>query len=88
MIKIQKVSAKEIFDSRGTPTLAVTVATGDLSATFAVPSGASTGSNEALELRDGDKKYHGGKGVNYVIANVNGPINDALVDMDVLDQRG
>jgi len=74
------IEAVEILDSRSRPTLAVTVTLGDGTVSRAgVPSGASTGSNEAVELRDGDPKRFGGKGVLGAVANVNGEIAEALV---------
>jgi hypothetical protein len=70
--RIVAVRGREILDSRGTPTIEVDVALADGSlGRAAVPSGASTGSHEALELRDGDPKRHGGKGVLRAVANVN-----------------
>ena len=76
---IQTVEAREILDSRGNPTLAVDVTTAcGQRGTAAVPSGASTGAREALELRDGDKARYGGKGVLKAVANVNGEIAKAL----------
>ncbi|MEK7211688.1 MAG: phosphopyruvate hydratase [Patescibacteria group bacterium] len=89
MPKIEKIHAREILDSRGNPTVAVRVALSNgISASASVPSGASTGIHEALELRDGDKNRYGGKGVLRAIANVNGPIAKALRGHDVFDQRG
>ncbi len=87
MITIDKIFAKEIFDSRGNPTLEVTVSSGGNDGAFKVPSGASTGSHEAVELHDGDANYHNGKGVSKAIENVNGIINDTLVGLDVTNQR-
>jgi enolase len=86
---IQTIHARQILDSRGNPTLEaeVTLANGVM-ASAAVPSGASTGSNEAVELRDGDAAKYGGKGVLQAVANVNGPIADALTGRDASDQRG
>ncbi len=86
-MKIQKIIGREVLDSRGNPTVEVDVilesgAFGRAS----VPSGASTGVNEALELRDGDKNRYMGKGVLKAVANVNGPIAAALVGMSALDQ--
>ena len=76
---IEKVEAWEILDSRGNPTLAVRVnLRGGISATAQVPSGASTGTHEAHELRDGDANRYCGKGVLQAAANVNGEINAAL----------
>jgi len=75
MTIIERVSAREILDSRGNPTIEaeVTLASGIIGRA-AVPSGASTGENEALEMRDNDKKRYGGKGALKPIANVNGAI--------------
>ncbi len=86
-MKIEKIIGREVLDSRGNPTVEVDVilesgAFGRAS----VPSGASTGVNEALELRDGDKSRYMGKGVLKAVANVNGPIAAALVGMSALDQ--
>lgn len=87
MSRVTAVKALEILDSRGFPTLQVTVTTADgISATAAVPSGASTGEHEALELRDGDTSRYGGKGVQKAAANVNGPIAQLLVGESVFDQ--
>ena len=86
MIPIEGVSALELLDSRGNPTLSVTVSTGYGSGTAAVPSGASTGAHEAVELRDGDPERFGGKGVLAAVANVEGEISEAVEDMDVLGQ--
>lgn len=80
MTNITSIDAREILDSRGNPTLAVDVTLDSgVSGTAMVPSGASTGKREALELRDGDAKRYGGKGVLKAVANVNGPIRQALV---------
>lgn len=85
---IEGISAIEILDSRGNPTIEVEVALADGSwGRAAVPSGASTGSHEALELRDGDKKRFLGKGVTQAVANVNGTIADALFGWDASDQK-
>jgi enolase len=82
MAKIEKVNAREILDSRGNPTVEVEVRLVDGTVgTAAVPSGASTGKHEALELRDGDKARYGGKGVLKAVANVNGPIAKAVIGM-------
>jgi enolase len=86
MIPIEGVSALEVLDSRGNPTLTVTVATPYGAGTAAVPSGASTGAHEAVELRDGDPERFGGKGVRTAIANVEGEIAEAVEGMDVLRQ--
>jgi enolase 1/2/3 len=86
-LKITTIHAREILDSRGNPTVEVDVALeGGVTARAAVPSGASTGEREALELRDGDKARYGGKGVRKAVANVNGEIASAIVGRD-LDQR-
>ena len=86
-MKIEKIVGREILDSRGNPTVEVdvTLESGAFGRA-AVPSGASTGVNEALELRDGDPNRYGGKGVLKAVANVNGPIAEALVGMSALDQ--
>jgi enolase len=88
MSVINHIIAREILDSRGNPTVQVRV---ELSSgkvgSAAVPSGASTGSHEALELRDNDKTRFGGKGVLQAISNVNGPILMALRGMSALDQK-
>ena len=86
---ITSIRALEILDSRGNPTLeAEVVLADDRHGRAAVPSGASTGSREAVELRDGDKSRYGGKGVTHAVANVNGPIADALRGFDAADQSG
>ena len=89
MTSIAKIHARQILDSRGNPTLEaeVTLADGAFGRA-AVPSGASTGTKEAVELRDGDKTRYLGKGVKDAVANVNGAIADALVGLDAADQRG
>ncbi|MDO8571639.1 MAG: phosphopyruvate hydratase [bacterium] len=88
MAHIKTIRASEILDSRGNPTVRVRVFLDDGSIGVAsVPSGASTGSHEALELRDGDKKRYGGKGVLKAVAHVNGPIAKALTGLDVKQQR-
>ena len=82
------VHAREILDSRGNPTVEVEVTLGDGSfGRAAVPSGASTGVHEALELRDGDKARYGGKGVTKAVANVNEPIAELLGNWDATEQR-
>ena len=87
-MKIKKVHAREILDSRGNPTVEVEVTLeSGVMGRASVPSGASTGENEALELRDGDKNRFGGKGVMQAVANVNGKIAPAIMDMSVLEQR-
>jgi enolase len=85
---IESMSALEILDSRGNPTVEVEVVLADGAwGRAAVPSGASTGVHEALELRDGDKKRYLGKGVSQAVANVNGPIADELFGWDAAEQR-
>ena len=87
MSSIASVYGREILDSRGNPTVEVEVSLeSGHSARAAVPSGASTGSREALEMRDGDKERFGGKGVTKAVENVNGEIADALLGLDVLHQ--
>ena len=87
-MKIEKVKAREILDSRGNPTVEVDVQLSDGTVgRAAVPSGASTGSHEALELRDGDKSRFGGKGVLQAVANVNDRIAPALVGMTATEQE-
>jgi enolase len=82
-LKISRVHAREILDSRGNPTIEVEVALeGGVLGRAAVPSGASTGEREALELRDGDKSRYGGKGVRKAVANVNGEVAGAIVGRD------
>lgn len=88
MAKIKSVKAREILDSRGNPTVEVEVALDNGRKAWAgVPSGASTGSREALELRDGDKKRYGGKGVLKAVSNVNKIIAPKLVGMDPTKQQ-
>src|SRR5574342_448713 len=85
---IEGISALEILDSRGNPTVEVEVILADGSwGRAAVPSGASTGTHEALELRDGDKKRYLAKGVTQAVANVNGLIAEALFGWDASDQK-
>lgn len=86
-IEIIDVFAREVMDSRGNPTVEVEVHTEDACGRAIVPSGASTGAFEAVELRDGDKKRYGGKGVKNAVNNVNEKIADAIIGMNVLDQR-
>ncbi|MCC6443764.1 MAG: phosphopyruvate hydratase [Armatimonadetes bacterium] len=86
---IQDVYAREILDSRGNPTVEVEVLLEDGSTgRAAVPSGASTGAHEAVELRDGDKSRYGGKGVLTAVENVNDKIGPEIVEMDATDQLG
>ena len=87
MSTIASVYGREILDSRGNPTVEVEVTLeSGISARAAVPSGASTGSREALELRDGDKSRFGGKGVTKAVENVNGEIAEAVTGLDALRQ--
>ncbi|SFK82444.1 phosphopyruvate hydratase [Rhodanobacter glycinis] len=86
---ISRIHAREILDSRGNPTLEAEVTLADGSfGRAAVPSGASTGSREAVELRDGDKSRYGGKGVKNAVGNVNGAIAKTLDGFDAADQNG
>jgi len=87
-MKIMQIRAREIFDSRGNPTVEVDLCTETALFRAAVPSGASTGIYEALELRDNDKSRLLGKGVLKAVANVNDIIAPALIGMDVTDQEG
>ena len=85
--KIAKVAAREILDSRGNPTVEVDVRLGGgARAQAGVPSGASTGAREAIELRDGDKKRFNGKGVLQAVENVNGVINEKIAGLDAANQ--
>jgi len=87
MSQIRSVHAREILDSRGNPTLEAEVRLE--SGAFgraAVPSGASTGAREAIELRDGDRDRYLGKGVTHAVANVNGPIAQAIAGLEADDQ--
>src|SRR3990167_9255374 len=87
--RIASVHAREILDSRGNPTVEADVALSDgMRGRAAVPSGASTGTHEALELRDGDRARYLGKGVQTAVGNVNGPIAAALAGRDPFDQPG
>ncbi|MBI2811264.1 MAG: phosphopyruvate hydratase, partial [Candidatus Melainabacteria bacterium] len=87
MAKIKSVHALEILDSRGNPTLEVFVQadTGAIGKA-AVPSGASTGEHEAVELRDGDPKRYFGKGVLQAVSHVNGPLAKLVIGKDLFDQ--
>src|SRR5439155_16922750 len=87
MTEIVHLTAREILDSRGNPTVeAEVVLDGGEIGRAAVPSGASTGEHEALELRDGDKARYGGKGVRKAVANVADHIAPAVIGMDAADQ--
>ena len=89
MSEIVDVRAFEVLDSRGNPTVMAEVTLDDNSVGSAcAPSGASTGSREALELRDGDEKRYLGKGVLKAVGHANGPIRELLIGHDALDQRG
>src|SRR5438105_11193077 len=89
MPAISDIVAREILDSRGNPTIEVDVLLEDGAFGRAiVPSGASTGAHEALELRDGDDKRYLGKGVLRAVENVNGSIRAAVTGADATDQRG
>ena len=88
-MKIEKITGREILDSRGNPTVEVVILLeSGVMGRASVPSGASTGENEALELRDGDKKRYGGKGVLKAVENINTIIAPALKGMSALDQIG
>jgi enolase len=86
MSEINAVIAREILDSRGNPTVEVEVQTASGRGRAAVPSGASTGEHEAIELRDGDKKRFGGKGVLKAVENVTGTLGPSIIGLDALDQ--
>ncbi len=89
MGRIAKIFANEVLDSRGNPTVEAEVVldSGDVGQAI-VPSGASTGAHEAVELRDGDKARYGGKGVLKAVANIEGAIREALAGMEATDQVG
>ncbi len=88
-MKIKDVIGREILDSRGNPTVEVDVILENgIMGRAAVPSGASTGEREALELRDGDKSRYLGKGTLKAVENVNGPLRDLVIGMDAADQKG
>lgn len=86
-VEITDIRAREVLDSRGNPTVEVEVSTDDSVGRAIVPSGASTGEYEAYELRDGDRKRFGGKGVTRAVKNVNNVIAEELVGYNVFDQR-
>lgn len=87
-MKIVDIIAREIMDSRGNPTVETDVVlSSGVRGRAGVPSGASTGTREALEMRDGDKSRYNGKGVTKAVANINGPIRDAVLGMDANAQR-
>src|SRR3712207_7998172 len=88
MTEIVAVHGREILDSRGNPTVEVELATvSGFTGRAAVPSGASTGQNEAVELRDGEGDRYGGKGVQGAVENVNSELAGVVLGMDVTDQR-
>ena len=84
---ITRIHAREVLDSRGNPTVEVEVSTASYSATAIVPSGASTGAHEAVELRDGDKKRYGGKGVLKAVNNVNTILAEEFMGAETRNQR-
>ncbi len=86
MPEILQVNAREILDSRGNPTVEAEVQTDGGLGRAAVPSGASTGEHEAIELRDGDKSRYQGKGVSKAVANINDQLGPALIGLSALDQ--
>ncbi len=88
MSEILEVTAREVLDSRGNPTVEAEVHTHSGFGRAAVPSGASTGEHEAIELRDNDKKRYGGKGVKTAVANINDKLGPAITGMSALDQAG
>src|SRR6185369_3732321 len=89
MAKIVDIKGREVLDSRGNPTVEADVLLDNgIIGSACAPSGASTGSREALELRDGDKSRYLGKGVLKAVANVNGELRDALVGQDAAGQAG
>jgi len=88
MSYVRSIKGREILDSRGNPTVEVELTTDqNIMVKASVPSGASTGEHEALELRDGDPSYYGGKGVLRAVANVNGPLAQLLIGEHVCDQE-
>ena len=87
-VEITDIFAREVLDSRGNPTVEVEVYADGVMGSAIVPSGASTGVFEAVELRDGDKSRYDGKGVTKAVENVNSKIADAIIGMNVFDQRG
>jgi enolase len=89
MFDIEFVTGREVLDSRGNPTVEAEVSLyGGAMGRAIVPSGASTGSREALELRDGDSERYGGKGVQRAVENINGPLAEAVEGLDARDQLG
>src|ERR1700744_4386676 len=89
MASIADIIAREVLDSRGNPTVeADVILDSGAMGRAAVPSGASTGTREAVELRDGDRKRYGGKGVLKAVENINSVLQPALIGHDVTDQQG
>lgn len=88
MVKITNVHARQVLDSRGNPTVEVEIYSENMMAGAIVPSGASTGVHEAVELRDGDNSVYLGKGVLKAVGNVNGEIKDAVISHNIFDQEG
>ena len=86
MAKIKNIKARQVFDSRGNPTVEAEVFLDNESALAIVPSGASTGTYEAFELRDKDNKDYLGKSVFKAVENINGPISKALRNIEIIDQ--
>ena len=87
-MKIKNIHAREILDSKGHPTVEVEVTLADgIKALSQVPSGASTGTSEAVEIRDGDPSRYQGKGVLKAVENVKGPIKKLLLNKDAYEQR-
>jgi enolase len=87
METIRKINAEEILDSRGNPTIKATISSENFTVSAEVPSGASTGAHEAMELRDDDKKRYNGKGVLNAIKNIENVILPSIIGMDPLDQQ-
>ncbi len=87
MPKIKKVKGRQVFDSRGNPTVEAEVFSENGSALAIVPSGASTGTHEAYELRDKDNKNYFGKSVFKAVENINGPIANVLKNIDINEQE-
>src|SRR6185295_12227207 len=87
MTHITRVHAREVLDSRGRPTVEVEMSAGDVTARAIVPSGASTGKAEAVELRDGDPARYDGRGVLKAVRNVNEVLGPGLMHRDPRDQR-
>jgi Enolase len=86
MVKIKNIKGRQVFDSRGNPTVEAEIFSDNMSSLAIVPSGASTGSHEAFELRDKQNKNYLGKSVLNAVENINGPILKALKEIDVEDQ--